>query len=239
MSGPPPSTRRRPRAGALVFGAAVLFISGAGGFLLHRLTSGHRTLYSDPAARLAPATAGVPEDGPPPSRRIPEQLPDIALPGPDGAMHRLTDWKGRPLLVNFWATWCEPCRREIPLLKRLRRERAEEGVEVVGIALDLAAEVRKYTTAHGMDYPVLVGEQGGLDAVGAFGMDTVLPFSVFADRSGRIVTLKIGELHRDEADLILDRMRDLEAGRMTLGAAQAQISQGIRRLNATRQTAGG
>jgi hypothetical protein len=110
---------------------------------------------------------------------------------------------------------------------------------VVGIALDLAAEVRKSTTAHGMDYPVLVGEQGGLDAVGAFGMDTVLPFSVFADRSGRIVTLKIGELHRDEADLILDRMRDLEAGRMTLGAAQAQISQGIRRLNATRQTAGG
>jgi thiol-disulfide isomerase/thioredoxin len=239
LSGQPPSRPRSPRPGTLVFGAAVLCIAGAGGFLLHRLTAGHRTVYSDPAARLAPATAGVAEDGAPPSRRIPDRLPDIALPGPDGAMHRLTDWKGRPLLINFWATWCEPCRREIPLLKSLRRERAEEGFEVVGIAIDLAAEVRKYTTAHGMDYPVLVGEQGGLDAVGAFGMDTVLPFSVFVDRSGRIVTLKVGELHRDEADFILDRMRDVEAGRITLRVAQAQISEGIRRLNATRQSAGG
>jgi thiol-disulfide isomerase/thioredoxin len=239
LSEPPPSARRRLRPATVLFGAAVLLISGAGGFLLHRLTAGHRTMYSDPAARPAPAKAAVPEDATAPSRRIPDQMPDIALPGPDGAMHRLTEWKGRPLLVNFWATWCEPCRREIPLLKSLRRERAEEGFEVVGIAIDLAAEVRKYTTAHGMDYPVLVGENGGLDAVGAFGMDTVLPFSVFADRSGRIVTLKIGELHRDEADFILDRMRDLEAGRISLGAAQAQISEGIRRLNAARQIAGG
>ena len=70
--------------------------------------------------------------------------------------------------------------------------------------------------SHGIDYPVLVGEQGGLEAANAFGMDTVLPFSVFADRTGRIITLKVGELHRDEAELILDRMRDVELGRISL-----------------------
>ena len=195
-------------------------------------------VYFDPGPR-PPRVDAPSQDAPPPARTIPEQLPDIALPGPDGAMHHLTDWKGKPLLVNFWATWCEPCRREIPLLKNLRRERAKEGFEVVGIAIDLAAEVRKYTATHGMDYPVLVGERGGLDAVGAFGMDTVLPFSVFADRNGRIVTLKVGELHRDEANLILDRMRDVDTGRMTLSLAQAQISEGVRQLNVARKTSGG
>jgi hypothetical protein len=65
-------------------------------------------------------------------------------------------------------------------------------------------------------------------------METVLPFSVFADREGRVVTLKIGELHRDEAELILDRIRDLQAGRLTLAAAQDQISAGVRSLRQAR-----
>jgi hypothetical protein len=85
-----------------------------------------------------------------------------------------------------------------------------------------------------MTYPLLVGEKGGLEVVNALGMDTVLPFSVFADRTGRIVTLKIGELHADEARLILDRMGDLDAGRIGLQAAREQIEAGISRLNAAR-----
>jgi hypothetical protein len=84
---------------------------------------------------------------------------------------------------------------------------------------------------HGIDYPVLVGERGGLEAVSAFGMDTVLPFSVFVDRGGRIITLKVGELRRKDADLILDRMHDVDAGRMSLSVAREQISQGTQRLS--------
>ena len=86
-----------------------------------------------------------------------------------------------------------------------------------------------------MRYPVLVGEKGGLEAVNALGMDTVLPFSVFADRRGQIITLKIGELHADEAALILDRMTDLDHGRLTLTAAREQIAAGIARLSAARR----
>jgi thiol-disulfide isomerase/thioredoxin len=232
VTAPAPAPRRAGAGGVLLV-ALVLAASAAGGFLVHRLAAPRPTqLYP-----LAAQGAGSPAPAPPPPdsaplRRIPERLPQIELPGLDGAPQALSNWSNRPLLVNFWATWCEPCRREIPLLKSLRRAHAAEKLEIVGVALDSAEAVRQYASGHGIDYPVLVGESGGLEAANAFGMDTVLPFSVFADRSGRIVTVKVGELHRDEANLILDRMRDVELGRISLPTARAQISQGIERLAA-------
>ena len=224
--------------GALVVIGVLLGCAG-GGFLLQRLAHPARArLYPAPlAARPAapPATAAAaPEQPASPARKIPDRLPEIALPGPDGVTHRLSDFRGQLLLVNFWATWCEPCRREIPLLKTLRRERARNGLEIVGIALDHRDDVVKYAADRHMTYPLLVGEKGGLEAIAALGMDTVLPFSVFADRTGRIVTLKVGELHADEARLILDRMADLDAGRTSLEATREQITAGIARLNAAR-----
>ena len=235
-----PAGSRAPRriAGAL-FAVAVLAAAAAGGFLLYRLTaparSGLRVEPGPTALRSPPNPTSVRAEEPPqPLRRIPENLPAITLPGLDGTPRRLADFRGRLLLVNFWATWCEPCRREIPLLQKLRRERAEDGVEIVGIALDHRQDVEKYVRDRGMRYPVLVGEKGGLEAANALGMDTVLPFSVFADRSGQIITLKVGELHADEAALILDRMTDLDRGRLTLAAAREQIASGIARLSAAR-----
>jgi thiol-disulfide isomerase/thioredoxin len=213
----------------------VLLASAAVGFIAYRLllrpTSVHATVAAP--AKPAPSASGteVPPDGTPtPLAKVPEQLPDIRLPGIDGAVHGLMEWQDRPLVINFWATWCDPCRREIPLLKALRREHAADRLEIVGIAVDYPDEVRKYAHAHGIDYPVLVGGQGGLEAVNAFGMETVLPFSVFTDRRGRIVTLKVGELHRDEAQLILDRVRAVDAGTLALPIAREQISEGVSRL---------
>jgi thiol-disulfide isomerase/thioredoxin len=234
VNGRPKPPRASAITGLLI--AGVLLACAAAGFLVHRLVAPARaTLYAVPAAGAPQAS----EEPPAASRPIPTQLPDIALPGPDGVTHRLGDWKGRPVLVNFWATWCEPCRREIPLLKTLRHEHAAEGLQIVGIAVDSQQAVRQYTAEHGIDYPVLIGEQGALAAVGAFGMDTVLPFSVFADREGRIVTLRIGELHRDEAELILERLREVDAGTLTLSAAREQISAGVQRLKAARVASGG
>jgi len=241
VSDPRPSPGRGDDALGVALAAAVLVASAAGGFLVYHLTSPPRArLYAAPTPLpLAPAAApaepaAVP---PPPVRKVPEVLPELALPGLDGTRHRLTDWKGRPLVVNFWASWCEPCRREIPLLKSLRRERATDHLEIVGIAIDFRDAAQKYTKDSGIDYPLLVGEQGGFEAVAAFGMDPVLPFSAFADRAGRIVTLKVGELHRDEADFILERMRELDQGRLSLAAAREQIATGISRLNMRRSTA--
>ena len=243
MSSPRPSPGRGGGAPGVGLAAALVVACAAGGFLVYHLASPRRvTLYAAPGpAPLAPASlpleaAPVPS---PPARRIPEVLPELTLPGLDGRSHRLRDWKGRPLVVNFWATWCEPCRREIPLLKRLRRERAVDRVEVVGIAIDSRDTAQKYATDSGIDYPVLIGEQGGFEAVAAFGMDPVLPFSAFADRAGRIVTLKVGELHPDEADFILDRMRDLDQGRLSLATAREQIAAGISRLSTRRSAVAG
>jgi peroxiredoxin len=221
------------RAPGWALAALLLMLCAAGGFLLHRLTVGHAraTLYAAPAAAVVPQPPGAPQ----PTRPIPEQLPDIALPGLDGAMHHLTDWKGRALVINFWATWCEPCRREVPLLKSLRRERSAQRLEVIGVAVDAPAAVRTYAARNGMNYPLLIGEQGGLEAAQAFGMDTVLPFSVFADRAGEIVALKIGELHRDEAVYILDRVQDVDAGRLGLEAAQKDIAEAVDRMGAARR----
>jgi len=150
-------------------------------------------------------------------------LPDLALADLSGATRRLTDFRGHPVIVNFWATWCEPCRREIPLLIRLRRERAGAGLAVVGIAVDFHEAVATYARKAGIDYPVLIGEDAGLDAVHAFGMELVFPFSVFADRDGRVVAVKLGELHQDEADFILDRVQDIDSGTLSLAAARQQI----------------
>ncbi len=99
--------------------------------------------------------------------------------------------------------------------------------------------MRKYSRELNIEYPVLVGEQGGLQAVTAFGVDTVLPFTVFADAQGRIVTLKIGELHRDEAAFILARLADVGAGRLSLADAREQVEDGMRRLAVFRAASGG
>jgi thiol-disulfide isomerase/thioredoxin len=222
-------------ARAVLGGFAVVAAAGAAGFLLHRCT-GHpeAALYplAQPSATSeeAPASPGVTQN-PRDTRKIPEDVPEIALPGLDGKPHALADYRGKLLVVNFWATWCEPCRREIPLLKSLRAEYAANGLEIVGIAVDSHDDVAKYATAHGMGYPILLGERGGLEAAAAFGMEVVLPFSVFADRAGHIVALKVGELRPDEAHTILSGLRELDAGHLTLKAAQAQIATSLATLS--------
>jgi len=233
VNDPHPASSRQARIGLLTL-VAVLLASAAVGFIAYRVLPRASPVHTA-AAIPAPPAAGIPDtdvsaEAPPSPPKVPVELPEIRLPSLDGAVHRLGDWKGRPLVINFWATWCDPCRREIPLLKALRREHAADGLEIVGIAVDYPDDVRKYVQAHRIDYPVLIGEEGGLAAASAFGMDTVLPFSVFADRQGRVVTLKVGELHRDEAKLILDRVRDVDAGKLTLPVAREQISVGVREL---------
>jgi thiol-disulfide isomerase/thioredoxin len=241
----PPGPARPVRGTGVVLGVAVVIASALGGYAYYRLSRpSHPTMYAvTPTAPPATAvpTADAPDaqpDAPATGRKVPENVPDLALPGLDGSLHKLSGWTGRPLLINFWATWCEPCRREIPLLKSLRKEHAAKRLEIVGIAIDFRDPVRKYVAEHSMDYPILLGERGGFEAAAAFGMDTVLPFSVFADAQGRIVALKVGELHRDEAQLILDRIGAVDSGRLSLKAARDEINAGITRLAASRALAG-
>jgi len=231
--------------------AAIIIAAGLAGFCAHdvltrpattlaaasrpALTSGAAAADTAGSAPAGPTTSA---EGEHPSHAIPDSLPDIAFTDRLGVTRHFSDWKGRPLLVNFWAPWCGPCREETPLLESLSRDRAQEGFEVIGVAVDSRSAVLDYARRAAIQYPLLIGEQPGLEAVRALGMEAVFPFSVFVDARGRIVTLKIGELHADEAALILDRVDDLDRGRIDLAAARREISDGMAKLAVARaQTA--
>ncbi|MBV8804854.1 MAG: TlpA family protein disulfide reductase [Sinobacteraceae bacterium] len=222
---------------------AIICLGGAAGFLAAHLARVARTQGVVDTSPTPPPAALTEEeqpkqepasDGRSGTKPVPAVLPDISLADAEGVKHKLSQWKGRPLMINFWATWCEPCRREIPLLKRLRHERAAEGLEIVGIAVDFRDAVQHYSREMGIDYPVLIGEQDGLDAIAAFGMDTVFPFTVFVDAQGRIVTLKIGELREDEGHFILDVVQSIDRGQTDPPAAKKQIADGMAALAAER-----
>ena len=215
---------------------ALLTAAGAGGFTAYRLSVRHTSTLTPVqypgTVRSRPAAGESDESAPASPKKPPEVLPDVAMPDSSGVLHKLSEWKGRPLMVNFWATWCDPCRREIPLLKTLRRERSAESLEIVGIAVDFKDAVLDYTRRIGIDYPVLIGEKDGMAAIDAFGMDTVFPFTVFADREGRIFTVKVGELRPDVANIILDGLRDVDTGRVGIAAARQRLATEIARIDA-------
>jgi thiol-disulfide isomerase/thioredoxin len=215
-----------PGVAKLAAAIALLGAAASCGFIAYRLLAARgSSLVATTSPTAAQSIAGESDGSAPPStRKIPEQLPPISMPDTKGVVHKLAEWQGHPLVVNFWATWCDPCRREIPLLKRLRHERSGESLEVIGIAVDSADAVTQYTRTIGIDYPVLIGEKDGLAAIEALGMDTVFPFTVFADRQGRILTLKVGELHSEEAKVILDSLQDVDSGRIDLATARQRIS---------------
>jgi len=216
--------------------AVIVIAAGIAGFSAYRYLAARETLMgtAPPAAAQASGTASVraatPGDEGTPPHAIPDSLPDIAFADRQGTTRRLSDWKGRPLLVNFWAPWCGPCREEIPLLEHLSRERASQGLQVIGVAVDSRAAVLDYARHAAIQYPLLIGEQPGLEAVRSLGMEAVFPFSVFVDARGRIVTLKLGALRADQAKLILDRLNDLDRGRIDLDTARREISAGMAKL---------
>ena len=133
-------------------------------------------------------------------------------------------------MVNFWATWCAPCRREIPLLNKIRAERRRQNAEIVGIAVDFRDDVLKFAAKTPLNYPLLIGEEDGLAAAEAFGMGMAFPFSVFVDSQNRILTVKIGELHEDEANFAFDRLRDIDNGVITRAEAQAMVADAFRQM---------
>jgi thiol-disulfide isomerase/thioredoxin len=163
-----------------------------------------------------------------PPARIPDALPAFALSDLQGQTTPISTWAGRSLVINFWATWCAPCRREIPLLNALAGEWASQHVTVVGIAVDHRNQVLQFADEFKIGYPLLIGEQDALDAAAKFGVASpAFPFTVFTDRRGDVVALFVGELHRRQADLIMSTVQNLDTGALQLAQARRQIAEGL------------
>ena len=157
--------------------------------------------------------------------KIPERLPDFSLGDRSGKATPIATWRGKSLILNFWATWCAPCRREIPLLESLATAWGGRNVEVVGVAVDHRENVLAYASELKIRYPLLIGEQDALDVAAALGVDApVFPFTVFTDRRGQVVTLYVGELHQAQADVILSVVQKLDANQVELPEARRNIS---------------
>jgi thiol-disulfide isomerase/thioredoxin len=136
---------------------------------------------------------GASPAGPVDSRRPAFTLPDMA-----GQPRSIDEWDGKLLLVNFWATWCKPCREEIPLLVEFQDRYAGRGLQVLGLALDDPAPVRAYAAEMGINYPVLVDAMGVAKVQDAYGGNSLLPFSALVGRDGRILATHSGELKADD-----------------------------------------
>lgn len=153
-------------------------------------------------------------------------LPDIRLKDMNGELRALSDWAGRPLLINFWATWCAPCLREMPMLEALSQSRPDGSLAVIGIAIDRLEEVRPYIDKTGVTYPILVGQSDAMEAAQSFGDEFAgLPFTVFATADGQILGVHSGELHPDMLDEVIGISDAVLAGTLSVADARRRLTE--------------
>lgn len=141
-------------------------------------------------AASVPPVAGVGD--------VPDALWSLTLPAPEGGERAMASWRGRPVVVNFWATWCAPCVEEMPDLDRLQRE--HPGVQFVGIGIDSAANIRTFLQKVQVEYPLMMFETGGTTAMRGLGNRSGgLPYTLVLDAQGRLTHTILGRV--DPADL--------------------------------------
>jgi peroxiredoxin len=162
-----------------IVGAALGFL--AGGWI--------RPMHS-PAQRESPQAL-----------KIGDAVPDSTLPGLDGKPRSLAEWRGKLVLVNFWASWCAPCREEMPLLDATQKRLAAKGLQIVGIANDSAAATKEFLAKTAVAYPILIDDPEQGDLSERFGNSRdVLPYTVLIGRDGRIVARRPGNFSQSALD---------------------------------------
>jgi peroxiredoxin len=146
---------------------------------------------------LAPSVVGTPA----------ATLLGVALPDPDGREQRLDQWRGKVLVVNFWATWCAPCREEMREFVALQARDGHRGLQFVGIAIDQVDKVQRFAAEIGLNYPALIGGAGALELSKSLGNELMaLPFTIIVGRDGRVAHTQLGPLPGPELERIVSRL---------------------------------
>lgn len=181
-------------------------IAGLLGVVASLLTTGPGPLLrTEPGQRLAQQLLQTNAPAPPDDVRIArrgEAVPRFEVAMLDGPARTLPDdFAGRPLLVNIWASWCGPCIQEMPELDRFARGQGEDGVQVLGIALDDEPAVRKFLARVPVGYPLAIDDPGRADAGVRLGNPRgVLPYSVLISADGQLLRYRIGPFDDGEID---------------------------------------
>lgn len=167
---------------ALLAGACAVLFAGAG-FLFYQWRAGEQA--PDPVA------AG-------------QTILAASLMGIDDKLQPFAQWRGKVLVVNFWATWCAPCREEIPGFIRFQERYRADGVQFVGVAIDQKERVAPYAKDIGINYPVLVGGLETMEFARQLGnRRSVLPFTLVVDRAGRVAATQVGMLRSEKLESLL------------------------------------
>lgn len=159
-----------------VFGVFALVFAGIGIYFGNR----HHT----PAAPESPAVATF----------FAQQLEDT-----DGKMHALSQWQGKTLIVNFWATWCAPCVEEMPELTALQTELAPQGIQILGLGIDNPSNIREFAAKYKISYPLYIAGMTGTELSRQFGNQAGgLPFTVIIGPNGDIKKTYLGRLKMEQ-----------------------------------------
>ncbi len=128
-----------------------------------------------------------------------ETLLETSLPDLDGQMQTLSQWRGKILIVNFWATWCPPCLKEIPDFMSLQQQYGEQNLQFVGIAIEEKAAVADYDAKTNINYPILIAGNTGINLTRSWGNSVdAVPFTVIISPEGKIIHRQAGEFSKSE-----------------------------------------
>ena len=151
--------------------------------------------------------------------------PAFSLVDLDGQTRNFDEWAGKHRLVNFWATWCAPCRREIPLLKEFQEEYEQRGFMVIGIAVDFQEEVARYAVEADFNYPVLVGQEDAMAVAESSGIEFIgMPFTMIVAADGELLNAHLGEIVAEDLEHIVEVLTQLDAGEIDRPAARQALN---------------
>jgi len=135
-----------------------------------------------------------------------QSRPAFTLPDLDGTPRSISEWDGKMLVINFWASWCEPCLREMPAFTRLQQHYRDQGVQFIGVALDDVRDVNTFLDGlePRINYPILLGNGDTFETPMAYGNQYgILPHTVIVDKFGKIAYSHFGSLTYEQGRLLL------------------------------------
>ena len=138
---------------------------------------------------------------------VQQAAPEFSLQDIDGALHNSHEWDGKVVILNFWATWCPPCRSETPMFIEMQEQYGATGLQFVGVAIDNADKVQDFMDTYGINYPMLIGDNDAIQAAKNYGNRYgALPYTVVIDRHGIIQFAQRGEMTREMVENAIQRL---------------------------------